>query len=76
MNSEYLSIEDTKRLANYDKLVAERDRYNSYWQIISQKLKETENNYLKIIEEKNKENRKLKERISELENKQMDIFGE
>lgn len=76
MNYEYLTIEDTKKLANYDKVVAERERYKSDWSIVSQKLKEVEKNYLKIIEEKNKEIKNLKERLSKLESKQIDIYEE
>lgn len=76
MNYEYLTIEDSKKLANYDKVVADRDRYKSDWSIVSQRLKKVEKNYLKLIEEKNKEIKNLKERLSKLENKQIDIFEE
>ena len=52
MNQEYISIEDAKKIANYDKLLAERDMYKSDNYILRNKSKENDKKYLKIIEEK------------------------
>lgn len=74
MKSEYLSIEDTQKLANYDKLIAERDMLKSDNQILRNKSKENDKKYLKIIEEKNKRIKELENEVSKYESKQLDIF--
>lgn len=74
MKSEYLSIEDTQKLANYDKLLAERDMLKSDNQILRNKSKENDKKYLKIIEEKNKRIKELESEISKYKSKQLDIF--
>lgn len=74
MKSEYLSIEDTQKLANYDKLIAERDMLKSDNQILRNKSKENDKKYLKIIEEKNKRIKELENEVSKHESKQLDIF--
>ncbi len=75
MNSEYLSIEDADKLANYDKLLAENTMLKSDNHILRDKSKENDKKYLKIISEKNKYIKELEERVSSFESKQIDIFG-
>lgn len=74
MNQEYLSIEESKKLANYDKLEAERDMYKSDNYILRNKSKENDKKYLKIIEEKNKKIKELERELSACKSKQVDIF--
>lgn len=76
MKMEYLTIEDAKKLANYEKIIAENTMLKSDNYILRNKSKENDKKYLKTIEEKNKRIKELKERISSLEYKQIDIFGE
>lgn len=74
MNYEYLTIEDTKKLANYDKVVAENTMLKTNEILKNQEIKTLKNKHKKEIEEKNKEIKNLKERISKLESKQINIF--
>lgn len=74
MNQEYLSIEDAKKLANYDKLLAENTMYKSDNYILRNKSKENDKKYLKIIEEKNKRIKELEKELSTYKSKQVDIF--
>lgn len=74
MNGEIISIEDAKKLENYDKLLAERDTLKSDNQILRNKSKENDKKYLKIIEEKNKRIKELESEVSTYKSKQMDIF--
>ncbi len=73
MKGEYLSIENSKKLENYDKLAAENTM-----------LKSNNINLDRLLKEKNKIIENYKKRIKELEeensslksnNKQIDIFG-
>ena len=57
MNQEYISLENTKKIANYDKLLAENTMLKSDNYILKNKSKENDKRYLKIIEEKNKKMR-------------------
>ena len=75
-NGKYISIEDTKKIENYDKLLAERDTLKSDNSLLKESLKGKDKHYMQIINEKNKYIKELKERISSLEYKQIDIFGE
>lgn len=74
MNYKYLSIEESKKLANYDKLEAERDMYKSDNYILRNKSKENDKKYLKIIEEKNKRIKELERELSTYKSKQVDMF--
>lgn len=74
MNQEYLSIEDAKKLANYDKLLAENTMLKSDNYILRNKSKENDKKYLKIIEEKNKRIKELERELSTYKSKQVDIF--
>ncbi|MCM1052478.1 MAG: hypothetical protein NC483_00650 [Ruminococcus sp.] len=74
MNSEYLRIEDANKLANYDKLLAERDTLRADNRILRTKSKENDKKYLKIISEKNNYIKELEEKVSAYESKQIDIF--
>ena len=74
MNQEYLSIEDAKMLANYDKLLAENTMLKSDNYILRNKSKENDKKYLKIIEEKNKKISELERELSAYKSKQIDIF--
>ena len=73
MQGEYLSVEDAKKLANYDKLVAKNQMLESnvlaYENIINDK-----NKTIDKLRNQIKEQNKL---IDELKNnsKQLDIFG-
>lgn len=74
MNQEYLSIEDAKKLANYDKLLVENTMLKSDNYILRNKSKENDKKYLKIIEEKNKRIEELEKELSTYKSKQVDIF--
>lgn len=74
MSQEYLSIENAKKIANYDKLLAERDMYKSDNYILRNKSKENDKKYLKIIEEKNKRIKELERELSACKSKQVDMF--
>ena len=69
-----ISKEDLEKLANYDKLVAERDMYKSDNLILKTKSKNNDKRYLKMIEEKNKIIMNLENELAYYKNKQMDIF--
>lgn len=75
MNTEYLSIENSKKIENYDKLLAENTVLKSDNIILRDKSKENDKKYLKIIEEKNKVIKELEEENRSLKYKQTDIFG-
>ena len=74
MSQEYLSIENAKKIANYDKLIAENTMLKSDNYILKNKSKENDKKYLKIIEEKNKRIKELEKELSACKNKQVDIF--
>lgn len=74
MNQEYISLENTKKIANYDKLLAENTMLKSDNYILKNKSKENDKKYLKIIEEKNKRIKELEKELSACKNKQVDIF--
>ncbi len=83
MNGKILSIEDAKKLENYDKLLEnfnklqgkynEEHANNLNYQTI---IKEREKNYLKSNREKDKRIKELEEKLSAYESKQIDIFGD
>lgn len=73
MNQEYISLENTKKIANYDKLLAENTMLKSDNYILKNKSKENDKKYLKIIEEKNKRIKELEEELSACKNKQVDM---
>lgn len=75
MNSEYLNVENAKKIANYDKLLAENTMLKSDNQILRSKSKDNDKKYLKIIEEKNKIIKELEEENKSLKYKQTDMFG-
>ncbi len=75
MKQEYLSIEDAKKLANYDKLVAENTTLKSNEILNNQAIKNLKNKYEKEIKEKNKKIKELESKVSAYESKQIDIFG-
>ena len=74
MSQEYLSIENAKKIANYDKLIAENTMLKSDNYILKNKSKENDKRYLKIIEEKNKKIKELERELSTYKSKQVDIF--
>lgn len=74
MSQEYLSIENTKKIANYDKIVAENTMLKSDNYILKNKSKENDKKYLKIIEVKNKRIKELEEELSACKSKQVDMF--
>lgn len=76
MNQEYLTIEDAKKLANYDKIIAERDMYKSDNNLLKAALDGKDKHYMLIINEKNKRIKELENQLYTYENKQVDIFGE
>ena len=76
MKMEYLTIEDAKKLANYEKIIAENTMLKSDNYILRNKSKENDKKYLKTIEEKNKRIKELESQLYTYENKQVDIFGE
>lgn len=76
MNQEYLTIEDAKKLTNYDKLLAERDMLKSDNNLLKNSLKSKDKHYMLIINEKNKRIKELENQLYTYENKQVDIFGE
>lgn len=76
MKTEYLTIEDAKKLANYEKVVAENTMLKSDNYILRNKSKENDKKYLKIIEEKNKKIRVLEEELSSCKSKQISMFNE
>lgn len=75
MNSEYLNLEDAKKLANYDKLLSENTMLKSNNQMLLTKAKEVEKKYQKILNEKNKKIKELEEENKRLKYKQADMFG-
>ena len=74
MNQEYISLENTKKIANYDKLLAENTMLKSDNYILKNKSKENDKKYLKIIEEKNKKIKELERELSTYKSKQVDMF--
>ena len=74
MEGKILSIEDAQKLANYDKLLAERDIYKSDYLLLKEKSKKNDKKYMQVIEEKNKMITELKEELYKYKNKQVDIF--
>ncbi len=74
MSQEYLSIENAKKIANYDKLIAENTMLKSDNYILKNKSKENDKRYLKIIEEKNKKIKELERELSTYKSKQVDMF--
>ena len=74
MSQEYLSIENAKKIANYDKLIAENTMLKSDNYILKNKSKENDKKYLKIIEEKNKKIKELERELSTYKSKQVDMF--
>ena len=74
MSQEYLSIENAKKIANYDKLIAENTLLKSDNYILKNKSKENDKRYLKIIEEKNKKIKELERELSTYKSKQVDMF--
>lgn len=81
MKSEYLSIEDAKKLKNYDKLQENYNKllgkYNeehSNALNYQQMLTEREKNHLKTNKEKDKKIKELEEELSAYKSKQIDIF--
>lgn len=74
MNQEYISLENTKKIANYDKLLAENTMLKSDNYILKNKSKENDKRYLKIIEEKNKKIKELERELSTYKSKQVDMF--
>lgn len=73
MQGEYLSIENSKKLENYDKLVAENTTLKADKMNFDELLKKKN----KIIEEQKKKIRELERENSSLKsnNKQIDMFG-
>lgn len=76
MNQEYLTIEDAKKLANYDKIIAERDMYKSDNNLLKAALDGKDKHYMQVINEKNKYIKELESKVSSYESKQIDIFSE
>ena len=76
MKMEYLTIEDAKKLANYEKIIAENTMLKSDNYILRNKSKENDKKYLKSIEEKNKRIKELESKVSAYESKQIGMFGE
>ena len=74
MNQEYISLENAKKIANYDKLLAENTMLKSDNYILKNKSKENDKKYLKIIEEKNKKIKELERELSTYKSKQVDMF--
>lgn len=81
MKSEYLSIEDAKKLENYDKLQENYNKllgkYNEEHSNVlnyQQMLSEREKNYILTNKEKDKKIKKLEEELSVYKNKQINIF--
>ena len=73
MQGEYLSIKNSKKLENYDKLVAENTTLKADKMNFNELLKKKN----KIIEEQKKRIRELERENSSLKsnNKQIDMFG-
>lgn len=82
MNGEFISIEDAKKLENYDKLQENYNKllgkYNEEHANVlnyQQMLTEREKNYIVTNKEKDKKIKELEEELSTYKNKQIDIFG-
>ncbi len=73
MQGKYLTIEDTKKLSNYEKLLAENTLLKSNAENIKAVIKKKN----KTIEELNKKIKCLENEITNLKSnsKQMNIFG-
>ncbi len=69
-------LEDTKKLENYNKLLAERDMLKSDNNLLKNSLKSKDKHYMLIINEKNKRIKELESQLYTYENKQVDIFVE
>ena len=69
-------LEDTKKLENYNKLLAERDMLKSDNNLLKNSLKSKDKHYMLIINEKNKRIKELESQLYTYKNKQVDIFGE
>ena len=74
MEGQIISIEDAKKLANYEKLYQQNIEYKSNNRLLKEMLNNREKSYLKIIEEKNKRISELEKELSTYKGKQIDIF--
>lgn len=74
MNQEYLSIEDAKKLANYDRVVAERDTLKVDNNLLKESISKKDNNYMATLNAKNKKIKELESQLSAYESKQVDMF--
>ena len=71
---QYLTIEQAKKLANYDKLETLYKMEKSNNQLLAKQNEELQKNYMATNRLKDKEIRELKDKIDKLEPKQMTIF--
>lgn len=74
MTGKVLSIEDAKKLADYNKIYEENVMLKSDNFILKNKSKENDKKYLKIITERNNRIKELEEENFKLKNKQVNIF--
>lgn len=75
MNYKYLSLEDAKKLENYDKLLAKYTESENSRKLLAVKINKLKKIYTKNLEEKNKKIKELENELSAYKSKQMDIFG-
>lgn len=75
MNYKYLSLEDAKKLENYDKLLARCTESENSRRLLALKINKLKKIYTKNLEEKDKRIKELENELSAYRNKQMDIFG-
>ena len=63
MNGKYLTLEDAEKIANYDKVISQRDYYKTEYEMLKinyQKLKKENTSLKSIISKVNKGNNERK----------------
>ena len=76
MSGEYLSIENAKKIENYDKLEAKYTEIKSNYEILKQLHKNLMREKDKRIEELRKSLKEANDELYKLKLKQIDLFGE
>ena len=80
MNGAYYAIDDTYKIANYDKLLEENKKLKeenimlkSDYNILTNAVRNKDKQYLKMIEERDKRIKELEKENSNLKSKQMSL---
>ena len=80
MNGAYYAIDDTDKIANYDRLLEENKKLKeentmlkSDNNILKEAVRNKDKQYLKMIEERDKEIKRLRDELYNKNNKQMSL---